>query len=377
MNRCFCFIAIGLASCGAPNGDHAPIQRIVFALNDTTEATFPIDTVGLNWELVNGGERMVLERVGDKVFSVPVFGGSWTLNSPSTVGFWTDSLRSQEYRVDFNIGPSIDLKSEPHPIGTWGARFGGEEDVTAQLVLEPSKNGPVGTMRTPTGDYRFLSGTFHGGFLHLQTYDGAHLYCFEAEYRNGDWVEGHFYSGNHYHTTWTASKTEPWNNDPQIVRLNVPSEQLHANILDDYGKPFVLSLEPLADQVLVVDILGSWCPNCMDEVRLLSELRDSFPNNRLISIAFERDTVPASALKRLARFKADMGMDWDLFWGGRASKTLAADAFPFLDKVISFPTTLFIHPNGLVVVHSGFNGPATGDAFLAEKQAFLHHFSND
>jgi thiol-disulfide isomerase/thioredoxin len=377
VNRCFCFIAIGLASCGAPNGDHAPIQRIVFALNDTTEATFPIDTVGLNWELVNGGERMVLERVGDRVFSVPVFGGSWTLGSPSTVGFWTDSLRSQEYQVDFSIGPSTDLKSESHPIGTWGARFGGEEDVTAQLVLEPSKNGPVGTMRTPTGDYRFLSGTFYGGFLHLQTYDGAHLYCFEAEYSNGDWVEGHFYSGNHYHTTWTASKTEPWNNDPQIVRLNVPSEQLHANILDDYGKPFVLSLEPLANQVVVVDILGSWCPNCMDEVRLLSELKGSFPNNRLISIAFERDTVPASALKRLARFKADIGMDWDLFWGGRASKTLAADAFPFLDKVISFPTTLFIHPNGLVVVHSGFNGPATGDAFLAEKQAFLHHFSND
>lgn len=377
MNRCFCFIAIGLASCGAPNGDHAPIQRIVFALNDTTEATFPIDTVGLNWELVNGGERMVLERVGDRVFSVPVFGGSWTLGSPSTVGFWTDSLRSQEYQVDFSIGPSTDLKSESHPIGTWGARFGGEEGVTAQLILEPSKNGPVGTMRTPTGDYRFLSGTFHGGFLHLQTYDGAHLYCFEAEYRNGDWVEGHFYSGNHYHTTWNASKTEPWNNDPQIVRLNVPPEQLRATILDDYGKPFVLSLEPLANQVVVVDILGSWCPNCMDEVRLLSELKGSFPNNRLISIAFERDTVPASALKRLARFKADIGMDWDLFWGGRASKTLAADAFPFLDKVISFPTTLFIHPNGLVVVHSGFNGPATGDAFLAEKQAFLHHFSND
>jgi hypothetical protein len=39
--------------------------------------------------------------------------------------------------------------------------------------------------------------------------------------------------------------------------------------------------------------------------------------------------------------------------------------------VRSFPTTIFVHGDGRVAaVHSGFSGPATGEAFVEQRRAF-------
>jgi phage I-like protein len=105
----------------------------------------------------------------------------------------------------------------------------------------------------------------------------------------------------------------------------------------------------------------------MDEVRLLTTLDHS--GARFISMAFERDTSTSANYRNLDRFAQEMGINWELYWGGRANKKAAANAFPFLDQVISFPTTLFIQGNE-VTVHSGFNGPATGRRYAIETKRF-------
>jgi hypothetical protein len=87
-------------------------------------------------------------------------------------------------------------------------------------------------------------------------------------------------------------------------------------------------------------------------------------------MAYERDTIPENVSRRLEFYKSQLGIDWDLHWGGRSRKTAAASAFPFLNEVISFPTTLFIHPNRTIAIHSGFNGPATGDNYNEERLLF-------
>lgn len=121
----------------------------------------------------------------------------------------------------------------------------------------------------------------------------------------------------------------------------------------------------------MLDVLGTWCPNCMDEVRLLSALPMEQADQ--LSVAFERPDSAAEAYQRLDGFRSEMEMNWDVVLGGKANKRVAADAFPFLDRIISFPTTLFIQSDGTVHVHSGFNGPATGPAYEEEVAAFKRY----
>jgi len=47
-----------------------------------------------------------------------------------------------------------------------------------------------------------------------------------------------------------------------------------------------------------------------------------------------------------------------------AAVTPASKAFPLLDRVRSYPTTIFLHADGRVrAVHTGYTGPATGPAY--------------
>lgn len=41
-------------------------------------------------------------------------------------------------------------------------------------------------------------------------------------------------------------------------------------------------------KLLVVDVMGTWCPNCLDEGRLMVELVESYPDVLFLSVAFER-----------------------------------------------------------------------------------------
>ena len=56
---------------------------------------------------------------------------------------------------------------------------------------------------------------------------------------------------------------------------------------------------------------------------------------------------------------------------GSEDKKLAHEKLPMLNHIISFPTTLFIDKNGVVrKIHTGFNGPATGQKYTTFKNEF-------
>ena len=56
---------------------------------------------------------------------------------------------------------------------------------------------------------------------------------------------------------------------------------------------------------------------------------------------------------------------------GLSDKKLASKAIPFLDRVRSYPTTIFLDGEGNVeAIHTGFTGPATGEAYDELKTKF-------
>ena len=63
---------------------------------------------------------------------------------------------------------------------------------------------------------------------------------------------------------------------------------------------------------------------------------------------------------------------WTVVLAGPASKTTAQEALPFLDRVVSFPTTVVVKgaSDEAPWIHSGFNGPAMGPAHELEVARF-------
>lgn len=367
-----------LASCQNSATDSVKQEVLSFILNDSTRANIPLDAQGEAWTIRNGGEVIQLPQVTSAHYHVPVFNGSIVMRSESE-GVWIDSLRpaneNGSYQVQLERRHEAIIASEPVS-GTWDVWFGEsshiqEGDARAQLDLQVAGTEINGTMRTPTGDYRFLSGSFDGKTLKLQTFDGAHLFRFDATAENGMWTNGNFYSGNHYHVGWSGRPAEPWPTTDAVEKIHPDLDSLIVRCIDRNGNPVTQSLLPATGQVKVVDILGTWCPNCMDEVRLLTSMNGDHLDR--LSVAFERPKEAETAYERIDAFAAEMNVDWDVQLGGSASKTEAAAAFPFLNEVISFPTTLFIQHNGTVHIHSGFNGPATGEHYVSEKAAFKRY----
>jgi len=88
-----------------------------------------------------------------------------------------------------------------------------------------------------------------------------------------------------------------------------------------------------------------------------------------VSVAFER-SVGDGALKRIADFKEELQLPWEVLLGGVANKKTADSTLSFMGGVKSFPTTAFIPIEGDLVVHSGFSGPATGESYEEEVMFF-------
>ena len=129
-------------------------------------------------------------------------------------------------------------------------------------------------------------------------------------------------------------------------------------------------LQALGKKGLVLDVMGTWCPNCMDEARLLAELAPGYPDVQFVSLAFERST-DASILPRLNQFKDELGLGWDVLLGGKASKRIAAEVLG-----VGGHSALLSNHSVLgnqmeqPVVHTGFNGPATGKGYEEERAFF-------
>jgi thiol-disulfide isomerase/thioredoxin len=128
-------------------------------------------------------------------------------------------------------------------------------------------------------------------------------------------------------------------------------------------------------KVVVIQILGSWCPNCMDETKFLSEFyqKDHAKGVEIIGLAYERTTDFASSQKALQAFKKRFDIQYPiLITGVTVSDSLRTEkTLPQLKKIDAFPTTIFIDKKGNIrEVYSGFNGPATGEHYAESKKEF-------
>lgn len=252
--------------------------------------------------------------------------------------------------------------------GAWSVEFTDEDgSETARAELEQQGDVLTGTFLTATGDYRFLHGSYEKGLLRLSTFDGAHAFLFTAEAQADGSLQGDFWSRDSYHATWTARPaadeadglTDPW----QLVGLTNEDGKFSFAFDDRDGNTVSLEDARFQGKVVLVNIFGTWCPNCNDEAPLLSTWHRRFQDQGLeiVGLAYEYTGDRARDEAMIDRFAERYAIQYPILLAGTSDKKEAASTLPDLTSVVAFPTTVFIGRDGKVrKIHSGFEGPGTG-----------------
>jgi len=350
----------------------------------TFEVTY-VNETDFYIEIINGAERLKLDEIktgrdkktgNDTIFiDIPEYDSYIRADYDAGVmagNFYVPS-RGDNYKIPFiaryGQGHRFTLlKKEPITdlTGKWEVTFGldGDDPYPAIGEFKQDGNHVTGTFRTETGDYRFLEGTIQENKIYLSTFDGSHAFLFEAKALDKDHLIGSFRSGTHYRDTWEAKRNPDVTlADPnELTFLNEGFDKIAFSFKNPEGKTISLDNPEYAGKIKLVQIFGTWCPNCRDETEFLTDYLKNNPNEDLavVALAFEKYKDPARANHALKRYRDKMNVPYEMVVAGSSNKKEAAQALPMLNHILSYPTMIFIDRNNQVRrIHTGFNGPAT------------------
>ncbi len=315
--------------------------------------------------------------------------GTWTKNGPNgptSMPFrchpWP-RVPDPDHPDHERNAPLFPLAGEPLDVtGRWRVRF--QNDPHPAVAIFGRNRGPfvqvpgeiTGTFLTVTGDYRFLAGTARGDQLRLACFDGAHAFLFAARRQEDGTLRGDFWSGTAWHETWTAERDDAAALPDAFTLTKATDAALAALRFPDPTAPEGAEPVRIGDhlgKVTLVVLFGTWCPNCGDAGPFLRELQEQYGERglRVLGLAFEHGTDPVRHRQVLAAYRERHGARWPILLAGSSDKKQASAAFPVLDAVRAFPTTLFVDATGTVrAVHQGFAGPAAPKEHRAQRLAF-------
>ena len=243
-------------------------------------------------------------------------------------------------------------------------------------LFKQEGNRVSGTFRKNTGDTRFLSGIIFGDSILLSTFDGAHPYLIKAE-KKGDTIFGDLYYYNDSITEFWMIEDQSYElaDSKSLTKLKDGIQSINFSFKDTNGKFISLNDTQFKNKVVVVQILGTWCPNCLDETQFFLSHIEENPNQDLafVGLSVEAAKTEERAMKRISNMIDKFEIPYPILLAqyGSTDKEKFLKKIPMLENIISYPTTIIIDKSGKVnSIHTGFNGPATGQAFLDFKKDF-------
>jgi thiol-disulfide isomerase/thioredoxin len=356
------------------------------------------DTLGKKvvW-IENGAGRMRVDSLrysGDTVFMhMPFFNGHFTAllrRDGSLEGLYTrsgpDSSRSMKFRA--YPGVSYRMVARPAPAlknvsGRWAVQFTGATGQPGpRAVGEFHQSGSQvrGTFLTKSGDYRYLEGVMTADTLLLSGFDGSHIFLFRAVAASDTTLTGgEFYWGFDGRSTWQAHRDTAASLPDafSLTTFNPREDQLDFSFPDIHGEPVSIRDSAFRGKVVIVQIMGSWCPNCMDETAFLSPWynRNKSRDVAVIGLCYELPEDFHRAVENVLTFKKRFDITYPLLITGvqPGDPDLLKKTLPQLDHFVGFPTTIFVNKKGDIArVHAGFSGPGTGEHY----QAFIREFNH-
>lgn len=372
--------------------DIGGLWKVTLKLDSTgKELPFFLEIIEVQGQLKaaiwNGREKIEHDSVviqNDSVYVVsPYFNSTLVLsfNRNTINGYWQDGSRAN-YKIPlsgkYNLTQrfKFDGPLEETMDGKWEVRFspGTNKEYPGIGLFATDENSMQATFLTETGDYRFLEGGFAANELKLSTFDGAHAFLFEANL-DGDTLKGWFYSGKHFKESFIA-----WRNDSAMLQspyvlteLTDPSAPISFGFNNLSGEMVSSTDTAYTNRPMLVQIMGSWCPNCMDEAAFLVEHKEEIEKLgiEVIALSFERATYE-DAVPTIQKLKNSLGIEYPILYAGKANKSEATKQIPWLKEIKSYPTLLYVLPNKHVFkIHTGFYGPGTGMYYDKQSQEML------
>jgi thiol-disulfide isomerase/thioredoxin len=345
--------------------------------------------------IINAEERIRISPVifsGDSVFfSMPVFEssfrskrnadgsltGTWIKGTSGDFQHWPfHAYPNQPYRFQKNSG-----SAKNNMTGKWDMTFTRRNGTQRKAIAEFQQQGDklTGSVLTPTGDARYLEGVVTGDSLKLSTFDGAHAYIYYARIDSDKKISGGvYYAGFNGAETWTAVKNDKIQPPAQLAptQLKEGESKLNFTFHDLEGKPVSIKDDRFKNKVVIIQLMGSWCPNCMDETKFLSDYYNKNHDRgvEVIALAYEYSTDLERSKKSLSKFQRQFNVQYPMLITGvtSADEKKTEKTLPQLTPIVAFPTTLFLDKKGNVrKIHGVFYGPGTGEHFEEYKMEFF------
>ncbi len=349
-------------------------KTIFYVLN--ADEKIRVDAVTITKDSVHFNMPVFESSFKAKINSDGSLQGTWTKGTGAANQHWPFfAFPNQPYRFQLSAGNAKNNIS-----GRWDVTITRANGTLRKAVAEFIQKGNklTGTFLTPSGDYRYLDGIVTGDSLKLSTFDGAHAYTFYAKIDDAKNITaGVFYSGINGKETWIAKKDanvkSPEQNEPTQLREGESKLNFIFNDLDD--KPVSINDERFKNKVVIIQVMGSWCPNCLDETKFLSEY---YNNNKsrgveVFALAYEYSTDLERSKKSLRKFQKLFNVQYPmLITGATSSDDLKTEkTLPQLTPIRSFPTTIILDKKGNVrEIHGTFYGPGTGKHYEEFKKEF-------
>lgn len=360
--------------------------RAVIKRTDGRNIVFNLDesraTNKISWVIRNADERIEVKEIKQKgdslLVTMPFFGAEIFLKKTSVgyTGQWKKAGSKGDVFMPIEIKKGNErylIPATPKTInltGRWRAVFRNAAGEPSDAIAELKQVGHkiTGSILTTTGDYRYLEGAVNSDSLVMSTFDGTHAFYFSAKIdKEGKLFNGIFASGPTSVETWEAVRDAAVELDESDVLMKVkdPSQRLNFSYPDLDSTIVSIQDNRFKGKVVVIQIMGSWCPNCMDETAFLSQFYRENKNKgvEIIGLAYEYSTDFNKAKNNLSRFKNRFKVEYPMLVTGvtsndplRTEKTL-----PQLTPIKAFPSMIILGKDGSIrKTHAGYSGPATG-----------------
>lgn len=347
-------------------------------LNDSTVVPFRFLLDENVFSLLSPGDTLITTEISKRndstLVKMPVFGSELIFKNKvdELAGYFINTTRAIPTSVPFTAGKHLyrffdrPEKTFVDVSGRYDVYFQNESPQSAHAVGIFKQNGNYvsGTFLTTTGDYRFLEGDMSGDRIFLSAFDGSHVYSFNAQAKGDSLINGHFYSSITWHDRWIARKndTAALPSAEDLIRFDTTPVSFQFRTTDNV---IVSPQDPsYRNKPMIIQLMGSWCPNCMDETKFLVDWINSTKNKiDIVALDFERVTDSVKIAQAIERIKIQLHVPYPIVYAGNADKKIAARSIPQLDRIFAFPTLIFLdREKRIVAAHSGFSGPATGEA---------------
>jgi thiol-disulfide isomerase/thioredoxin len=266
-------------------------------------------------------------------------------------------------------------KAAPSIAGLWQIPTESSKGEKAwRFIVRQSGSDVSASILRIDGDTGAINGTYRDGKFVLSHFSGARPMLLEVTLASDGTLE----LLQNRKTKMTAIRWDV----ARAQGLPEPTDPLRHTSVRDANEPFQFRFADLngrsvsntdakfRGKVVLVNITGSWCPNCHDEAPFLAELYRKYRSQGLeiVGLSFEE----ADQLKdptRLRAFIKKYGIEYTVLLCGQPDE--AKEKLSQAANWNAWPTTFFLGRDGLVrKVHAGFASSATGDVHRQTQEEF-------